>query len=149
MAKNIRITVGGVVRTFTGSVLRTSLVGGGYCNWVPQDEAGGAQLNAPTISLSNDILTITNGNNGTFSEYYELRLDGTTVDTLNISTTSITVSQYITSSGTITVTVGGTGMITSVPSNSVSYTPPPQSNFLLSNGDILETSDHKTFNVNE
>lgn len=38
MGKNITIQEGGNARQFTASKLRTSLVGGGTCDWVPEDE---------------------------------------------------------------------------------------------------------------
>lgn len=39
MSKNITIQEGSVARTFTAAKLRTGLVSGGTCNWVPEDEA--------------------------------------------------------------------------------------------------------------
>lgn len=39
MAKNITISEDGVSKNFNGvKRLRTSLQGGGACNWIPQDE---------------------------------------------------------------------------------------------------------------
>lgn len=38
MSKNIVIQEGGVGRQFTADKLKTALVGGGSCNWVPEDE---------------------------------------------------------------------------------------------------------------
>lgn len=40
MSKNIVIQEGGVGRQFTANKLTTALVGGGSCNWVPEDEVG-------------------------------------------------------------------------------------------------------------
>ena len=38
MSKNIIIQEGGNSKQFTASKLNTALVGGGSCNWVPEDE---------------------------------------------------------------------------------------------------------------
>lgn len=47
MSKNIVIQEGGVGRQFTVDKLKTALVGGGSCNWVPEDEV---QLTTLTVS---------------------------------------------------------------------------------------------------
>ena len=39
MSKNIKIQEGGVAKSFTASKLRTDLVSGGTCEWIPEDEA--------------------------------------------------------------------------------------------------------------
>ena len=45
MSKNIVIQEGGNGKQFTASKLNTALVGGGSCNWVPEDEVGLTTLN--------------------------------------------------------------------------------------------------------
>lgn len=47
MSKNIVIQEGGVGRQFVADKLKTALVGGGSCNWVPEDEV---QLSTLTVS---------------------------------------------------------------------------------------------------
>ena len=80
-------------------------------------------LNAPTISLSNSTLTITNpATNGNFVTSYTL-YNGSTVITTTTSKT-INLSTYITTAGTYTLTVKakGTNFNESASSNSVTYT---------------------------
>lgn len=80
-------------------------------------------LNAPTISLNNSTLTITNpATNGNFVSSYKV-YDGSTLLTA-VTNTSVNLSTLITAAGTHTITVkaSGTNFNDSVASNSVSYT---------------------------
>ena len=65
MSKNISITAGGQAKTFAGvQTLRTALVGGGSCDWVPSDEAGAyAGLTAVTFT-ENGVFTPPTGVDG-------------------------------------------------------------------------------------
>ena len=47
MSKNIAIQEGGIARQFTADKLKTALVGGGNCYWVPEDE-----VNLSTLSVT-------------------------------------------------------------------------------------------------
>lgn len=79
-------------------------------------------LNAPTISLSDSTLTITNPiTNGSFVSGYDVYKDGTLLTSITIAT--VDLSTLITDSGTYTITVKakGTNFNESVASNSVSY----------------------------
>lgn len=79
-------------------------------------------LNAPTISLSNSTVTITNPSiNGNFVSGYKVYNGSALLAT--IQTTTIDLSNYLTESGTYTITVKayGTNFNDSVASNSVSY----------------------------
>lgn len=80
-------------------------------------------LNAPTISLSNSTLTITNPTtNGNFATSFKV-YKGSTLLT-STANTSIDLSNLITEEGTYTITVraSGTNFNDSAASNSVSYT---------------------------
>lgn len=80
-------------------------------------------LNAPTISLSNSTVTITNPvTNGSFVSGYDVYKDGTLLTSITLAT--VDLSTLITDSGTYTITVKakGTNFNESVASNSVSYT---------------------------
>lgn len=79
-------------------------------------------LNAPTISLSNSTVTITNPvTNGSFVSGYDVYKDGTLLTSITLAT--VDLSTLITDSGTYTITVKakGTNFNESVASNSVSY----------------------------
>ena len=79
-------------------------------------------LNAPTISLSNSTLTITNpSTNGNFVSGYKVYNGSALLAT--IQTTTIDLSNYLTESGTYTITVKayGTNFNDSAASSSVSY----------------------------
>lgn len=84
------------------------------------------QLNAPTISLSGSTLSITDGNNGSFSENFEIYSNNELKAVVSTSVTSYNLTAIITTTGTYSITVksSGTGMITSAPSNAVSYSGP-------------------------
>lgn len=80
-------------------------------------------LNAPTISLSNSTVTITNPvTNGSFVSEYDVYKDGTLLTSITLAT--VDLSTLITDSGTYTITVKakGTNFNESVASNSVTYT---------------------------
>ena len=78
-------------------------------------------LNAPTITLSDNTLTITDSNNGNFADSYAVYKDGVLLTT--ITTKTLDLSTLITEGGTyaITVKAKGTNFNDSVSSNSVSY----------------------------
>lgn len=79
-------------------------------------------LNAPTISLSNSTVTITNPvTNGSFVSGYDVYKNGTLLTSITLAT--VDLSTLITESGTYTITVKayGTNFNESVASNSVSY----------------------------
>lgn len=79
-------------------------------------------LNAPTISLSGSTLTITNpSTNGNFVSGYKVYNGSALLAT--IQTTTIDLSNYLTESGTYTITVKayGTNFNDSAASSSVSY----------------------------
>lgn len=75
-----------------------------------------AQLNNPTLSASGPDLTITDGNNGTFCQWYDIFLDNSTVRSARVNKTSTTTTYSLTNipmaAGTHTIKVhaGGTGM---------------------------------------
>lgn len=80
-------------------------------------------LNAPTISLSNSTVTITNpATNGSFVSGYDVYKNGTLLTSITLAT--VDLSTLITDSGTYTITVKakGTNFNESVASNSVTYT---------------------------
>lgn len=80
-------------------------------------------LNAPTISLSNSIVTITNPvTNGSFVSGYDVYKNGTLLTSITLAT--VDLSTLITDSGTYTITVKakGTNFNESAASNSVTYT---------------------------
>ena len=80
-------------------------------------------LNAPTISLSNSTVTITNPvTNGSFVSGYDIYKNGTLLTSITLAT--VDLSTLITDSGTYTITVKakGTNFNESVASNSVTYT---------------------------
>lgn len=75
-----------------------------------------AQLNNPTLSVNGSDLTITDGNNGTFCQYYDIYVDGSVVSSARVTKTSSSTTYSLTnismSTGTHTLTVkaGGQGM---------------------------------------
>lgn len=80
-------------------------------------------LNAPTISLSNSTVTITNPvTNGSFVSGYDVYKNGTLLTSITLAT--VDLSTLITEGGTYTITVKakGTNFNESVASNSVEYT---------------------------
>lgn len=80
-------------------------------------------LNAPTISLSDSTVTITNPvTNGSFVSGYDVYKNGTLLTSITLAT--VDLSTLITDSGTYTITVKakGTNFNESVASNSVEYT---------------------------
>lgn len=80
-------------------------------------------LNAPTISLSNSTVTITNPvTNGSFVSGYDVYKNGTLLTSITLAT--VDLSTLITDAGTYTITVKakGTNFNESVASNSVTYT---------------------------
>lgn len=80
-------------------------------------------LNAPTISLSNSTVTITNPvTNGSFVSGYDVYKNGTLLTSITLAT--VDLSTLITDSGTYTITVKakGTNFNESAASNSVTYT---------------------------
>lgn len=80
-------------------------------------------LNAPTISLSNSTVTITNPvTNGSFVSGYDVYKNGILLTSITLAT--VDLSTLITDSGTYTITVKakGTNFNESVASNSVEYT---------------------------
>lgn len=80
-------------------------------------------LNAPTISLSNSTVTITNpATNGSFVSGYDVYKNGTLLTSITLAT--VDLSTLITEGGTYTITVKakGTNFNESAASNSVEYT---------------------------
>lgn len=79
-------------------------------------------LNAPSISLSDNTLTITNpSTNGSFVSGYDVYKNGTLLTSITLAT--VDLSTLITEGGTYTITVKakGTNFNESVASNSVEY----------------------------
>ncbi len=88
-------------------------------------------LNAPTISLSNSIVTITNPvTNGSFVSGYDVYKNGTLLTSITLAT--VDLSTLITDAGTYTITVKAKGINfnDSVASNSVEYTVLPSGGFI-------------------
>lgn len=103
-----KYTIDGMIRNLSGLV-----------------PTGGAKLNSPMISLASSyFLNFVDGDNGTFSNNYEVYVDETLLTIVSVSTQSIDLRNYQISAGThtITVKVNGTNMTTSDASNSVTYT---------------------------
>lgn len=93
---------------------------------------GGARLNAGTISLVGTTLSFTDGNNGSFSQNWDVYVNGTKKVSVPKSTTTCNIASYIgAGSYTIYVIVTGTGMGDSPASNSVTYDESVQINFSL------------------
>lgn len=89
-------------------------------------------LNAPTISLSDSTLTITNpATNGSFVSGYDVYKDGTLLTSITLAT--VDLSTLITDSGTYTITVKakGTNFNESPHSNEVNYTVTPAGGYTL------------------
>lgn len=105
IAGNIRknINIGGVVGTFVGESV---------------------QLNPATISINGSDLTIVDGNNGSFSEYFDIYSDNGAVASISSNTSVYDLRNAAIPSGThtITVKVRGANMKTSPVSNAVQYT---------------------------
>lgn len=89
-------------------------------------------LNAPTISLSNSTVTITNPvTNGSFVSGYDVYKNGTLLTSITLAT--VDLSTLITDSGTYTITVKakGTNFNESPHSNEVNYTVTPAGGYTL------------------
>lgn len=89
-------------------------------------------LNAPTISLSNSTVTITNPvTNGSFVSGYDVYKNGTLLTSITLAT--VDLSTLITDSGTYTITIKakGTNFNESVASNEVNYTVTPAGGYTL------------------
>ena len=89
-------------------------------------------LNAPTISLSNSTVTITNPvTNGSFVSGYDIYKNGTLLTSITLAT--VDLSTLITDSGTYTITVKakGTNFNESPRSNEVNYTVTPAGGYTL------------------
>lgn len=89
-------------------------------------------LNAPTISLSNSTVTITNPvTNGSFVSGYDVYKNGTLLTSITLAT--VDLSTLITDSGTYTITVKakGTNFNESPRSNEVNYTVTPAGGYTL------------------
>lgn len=89
-------------------------------------EGGGGefpQLHAPTISISEDTLTITNpSNNGDFVTGYKILNNGAEVATVTDTTVDLTAVFTEANDYTVTVKAIGTNFADSVDSNAVDYT---------------------------
>lgn len=88
-------------------------------------------LNAPTISLSDSTVTITNpATNGSFVSGYDVYKTGTLLTSITLA--NVDLSTLITDSGTYTITVKakGTNFNDSVASNSIEYTVLPSGGFV-------------------
>lgn len=89
-------------------------------------EGGGGefpQLHAPTISISEDTLTITNpSNNGDFVTGYKILNNGAEVTTVTDTTVDLTAVFTEANDYTVTVKAIGTNFADSVDSNAVDYT---------------------------
>lgn len=58
MSKNVAIAEGGTAKTFSGvAKLRTALVGGGTCDWVPQDDANDFATVTTLTATENGVYT--------------------------------------------------------------------------------------------
>lgn len=89
-------------------------------------------LNAPTISLSNSTVTITNPvTNGSFVSGYDVYKNGTLLTSITLAT--VDLSTLITDAGTYTITVKakGTNFNESPRSNEVNYTVTPAGGYTL------------------
>lgn len=89
-------------------------------------------LNAPTISLSNSTVTITNPvTNGSFVSGYDVYKNGTLLTSITLAT--VDLSTLITEGGTYTITVKakGTNFNESPRSNEVNYTVTPAGGYTL------------------
>lgn len=107
------VAQGKIAYTSTGRIIGTGSGGG-----------AGATLNPASITISNDILHITDGNNGTFTTGFEIYADGVQKGITNLTEydlSNLDLAQGNTYS--ITVKVYGTNMTTSNDSNSVAYSP--------------------------
>ena len=90
---------------------------------VPQQGGGDQpQLHAPTISLSNSVLSIVNPiTNGDFVNSYKIYSDGAIVATITENQIDLDTLQLSISTHTIKVTAGGTNFESSPFSNEVTY----------------------------
>lgn len=94
-----------------------------YASAVDNISVAKPTLNAPTISITDNALTITpNTNNGNFVTGYKVYSDGSLIAT--IQTTTLDLSTYLTTPATYSITAKayGTNFNDSVASSSVSYT---------------------------
>ena len=88
-------------------------------------EGGGntPTLNAPTITLTDDTLTITNpASNGNFVAGYKIYDGNTLLDTISASEADLSTYELADGNHTITVKAAGTYFTDSAASNSVTYT---------------------------
>ena len=126
MAKDNNLTefltgVANAIRTKKGTT--ASINPQNFESEIASIETAKPTLNAPSISLNNSTLTITNpASNGNFVTSYTLYNGSTEITTTADKT--INLSTYITTAGTYTLTVKakGTNFNDSASSNSVTYT---------------------------
>ena len=116
------VTVEAVTAAIDSNIQPANIAAGVSILGVTGTHSGGARLNAPTIGLSGDTLTITDGNNGSFTQKYAIYADGTkraetTAASYDLSALGLSAGTYA-----ITVKAVGSGMTDSAASNSVSYT---------------------------
>lgn len=113
-------------------------------------------LNAPTISLSDSTLAITNpATNGNFATAYKV-YDGDTL-VATVTTTTVDLSAYITAAGTHTITVkaAGTNFVDSAASNSQSFVviarysiTPTLTNVTAASGNATDIAEGETVTLN-
>ena len=126
MAKNNNLTdfltgVANAIRTAKGTAARINPQN--FESEIASIKTEKPTLNAPSISLRDSTLTITNpASNGSFVTSYTLYNGSTEITTTPDKT--INLSTYITTAGTYTLTVKakGTNFNDSASSNSVTYT---------------------------
>lgn len=139
MSHNITVEGGSSVR------LPTS---GKYCDQdIIVTATGGEvvlpQLNAPTLSLDGDTLTITaNADNGAFATSYDLYADGSLVGNYTSTTIDLTTLGLAEGTYSITARAKGANFVDSADSVAVSYeVVPTYVNLLTSDGYYLVASD--------